>query len=115
MDHSLSNFENINYKTELELKVSLLEEENFELRGQITNKMLIIKQLKSNSKSYPITTDASTTTNTITTPARTYDKINSNNGNNNNNNNNDNNSISNNNCKNKHKGDNNSRTIRSEY
>ena len=115
MDHSLSNFENINYKTELELKVSLLEEENFELRGQITNKMLIIKQLKWNSKSYPITTDASTTTNTITTPARTYDKINSNNGNNNNNNNNDNNSVSNNNCKNKHKGDNNNRTIRSEY
>ena len=32
MDHLMSNFGNINYKTELEMKVSLLEWENFELR-----------------------------------------------------------------------------------
>ena len=31
MDHVMSNFGNINYKTELEMKVSLLEKENFEL------------------------------------------------------------------------------------
>ena len=34
--------------------------------------MLIIKHLKTNSKGNPFTTDASTTTNTITTPAQTY-------------------------------------------
>ena len=45
MDHVMSDFENNNYKTELEMKVSLLEKENFELRGQITDKLLIIKQL----------------------------------------------------------------------
>ena len=37
-----SNFGNINYKTELELKIFLLERENFELRGQLIDKMLII-------------------------------------------------------------------------
>ena len=45
MDHVMSNFENNNYKTELEMKVSLLEKEKFELRGQIPDKLLIIKQL----------------------------------------------------------------------
>ena len=39
------NFENNNYKAELEVKVSLLEKENFELRCQLTDKVLIIKQL----------------------------------------------------------------------
>ena len=91
---------NINYKTELELKVSLLEKENFELRDQLIDKMLIIKLLKTSSKSNPFPTDVSTTTNTITIPAQTNDKINSNNDINNNNNNNNNN-INNNNCKNK--------------
>lgn len=43
-----------------------------ELRGQLTDKMLIIKHLKTNSKSNLFTTDASTTTNTIITPAQTY-------------------------------------------
>ena len=96
----MSNFGSNNYKTELEVKVSLLEKENFELRGQLIDKLLIIKQLKTNLKSYPFTTDASTTTNTITTPAQIYDNINSNNDNNNNNNNNNsNNNINNNNCK----------------
>ena len=51
MDHVMSNFGNINYKTELEMKVSLLEKENFELRGQLIDKLLIIKQLKTGSKS----------------------------------------------------------------
>ena len=37
MDHVMANFGNINYKTELEMKVSLLEKENFELRGQLIN------------------------------------------------------------------------------
>ena len=46
----MSNFGNINYKTELEMKVSLLENENFELRGQLIDKLLIIKQLKTDSK-----------------------------------------------------------------
>ena len=55
MDQIMSNFGNINYKTELELKVSLLEKENFELKGQLIDKMLIIKQLKTNSKSYSFT------------------------------------------------------------
>ena len=32
MDHIMSNFGNINYKTKLEIKVSLLEKKNFELR-----------------------------------------------------------------------------------
>ena len=101
----MSNFENINYKTELELKVSLLEKKNFELRGQLIDKLLIIKQLKTNSKSNPFPTDVSTTTNTITTPAQTNDNINSNN--NNNNNNNSNNNINNNNCQNKNNDNNN--------
>ena len=92
MGHVMPNFGNINYKTELEVKVSLLEKENFELRGQLIDKLLIIKQLKTNSKSDPFPTDVSTTTNTITTPAQTNDDINSNNDNNNNNNHN---------CKNK--------------
>ena len=50
MDHLTSNFENINYKTELEVKVSLLEKENFELKGQLIDKLLIIKQLKTSQK-----------------------------------------------------------------
>ena len=33
------------------MKVSLLEKENFELRGQLIDKLLIIKQLKTDSKS----------------------------------------------------------------
>ena len=41
MDHVMSNFEN-NYKTELEVKVSLFKKKNFELRGQLTDKLLII-------------------------------------------------------------------------
>ena len=45
MDHVIANFGNNNYITELEVKVSLLEKENFELRGQLTDKLLIIKQL----------------------------------------------------------------------
>ena len=45
MKHVMSNFGNNNYKTELEVKISLLEKENFELRGQLTDKLLIIKQL----------------------------------------------------------------------
>ena len=69
MDHIMSNFGSINYKTELELKVSLLEKQNFELRDQLIAKILIIKQLKTNSKSYSFTADGSATTNTITTPA----------------------------------------------
>ena len=85
------------------MKVSLLEKENFELRGQLIDKLLIIKQLRTNSKSNPFPTDTSTTTNTITKPAQTNDNINSNNNNNNNNNknSNNNNNINNNNCKNK--------------
>ena len=97
----MSNFGNINYKTELEMKVSLLKKENFELRGQLINKLLIIKQLKTDSKSNPLPTDISTTTNTITKPAQTNDNINSNNNKNNNKNSNNNNNINNNNCKNK--------------
>ena len=42
MEHVISNFGNINYKTELEMKASLLEKENFELRGRLTDKLLII-------------------------------------------------------------------------
>ena len=33
MDNVMSNFGNINYKAELEMEVSLLEKENYELRG----------------------------------------------------------------------------------
>ena len=99
MDHVMSNFGNINYKAELEVKVALLEKEDFELRDQLIDKVLIIKQLKTNSKSNRFPADVSTTTNTITTPTQTNDKINSNNDNNSNNNNN--NNINNNNCKNK--------------
>ena len=103
MDHVMSNFGNINYKTELEMKVSLLEKENFELRGQLIDKLLIIKQLKTDSKSNPFLTNISTTTNTITKPVQTNDNINSNNNNKNNNNtdNNDNNNINNNSYKNR--------------
>ena len=68
---NMSNFGNINYKAELELKVFLLEMENFELGAQLIDKMLIIKQLKTNSKCNLFTTDASTTTNPITTPSKT--------------------------------------------
>ena len=96
MDHVMPNFGNINYKTELEMKVSLLEKENFELRGQLIDKLLIIKQLKTDSKSNPFLTNISTTTNTITKPVQTNDNINSNNDNNNNKKSNNNNN--NNNC-----------------
>ena len=109
MDHVISNFGNINYKTELEVKVSLLEKENFELRGQLIYKLLIIKQLKTNSKSNPFPNDVSTTSNTITKPAQTNDNINSNNNDNDNNNHNSNNNISNNNCKNKNNDNNNNK------
>ena len=94
MDHIMINFGNFTYKTELELNVPLLEKENFEPRGQLIGNMLIIKQLKTDSKSYPLTTDASATTNTINTPAQTYDNININNDNN---------------CKNKNKDNNNNK------
>ena len=107
MGHIMSNFGNINYETELELKVSLLEKKNVQVRGHLIDKMMITKQLKTYSKSYPFTTDASTTTSTITTPAQTYDNINSNNDNNYNDNNN--NSINKNNCKNKAKDNNNNK------
>ena len=46
----MSNFGNNYNKTEIELKVSLLEKENVELRGQLIYKLLIMKQLKTNSK-----------------------------------------------------------------
>ena len=46
MDHVMSNFGNINYKAELEVKVSLLETENFELRGQLMDKLLKINNQK---------------------------------------------------------------------
>ena len=93
----MSNFGHINYRTELEMKVSLLEKENFKLRGQLIDKLLIIKQLKTDSKSNPFLTNISTTTNTITKPVQTNDNINSNNDNNNNNKKNNNNN-NNNNC-----------------
>ena len=108
MDNVMSNFGNINYKTELEMKVSLLEKENFELRDQLTHKLLIIKQLKTDSKSNLFPTDVSTTTNTITKPAQTNDSINTNNNNNNRSNNN-NNKINNNNCKYKNNDNNNNK------
>ena len=38
----MSNFGNINYKTKLEVKGSLLEKDNFDLRGQLIDKLLII-------------------------------------------------------------------------
>ena len=108
MYHVMSNFGNISYKTELETKVSLFEKENFELRGQLVDILLIIKQLKTDSKSNPFPSDISTTTNRITKPAQTNDNINSiNNNNNNNNNNNDNNNNDNNNNKNKNNNNNN--------
>ena len=69
MDHVMSNFGNINHKTKLEMKDSLFEKENFELSGQLIDKLLIIKQLKTDSKSNPLPNDVSTTTNTITDPA----------------------------------------------
>ena len=53
-------------------KASLLKKENFEVTDRLIDKILIIKQLETNSKNYPFTTDASTVTNTITTPAQTY-------------------------------------------
>ena len=94
MDHVISNFENNNYKSELEVKVSLLEKQNFGLRVQLIDKMVI----KTNSKSYQFTTDAFRTTIKITTLVPTCDNINSNNDNNNNNSN-SNNNINSNNCK----------------
>ena len=60
------------------MKVSLLEKENFEQRGQLNDKLLIVKQLKTNLKSNPFNTDASTTRNRITQLAQTHDNINSN-------------------------------------
>ena len=105
IDHVMSNFGNIDHKTELEMKVSLLEKENFELGGQLIHKPLIIKQLKIDSKSNPFPTDISTTTNTTTKPTQTNDNINSNN--NNNKNNNSNNNINNNNHNNKNNDNNN--------
>ena len=77
----MSNFGNINYKTGLEMKVSLLEKENFELGGQLIDKLPIIKQLKTDSKINPLPTAFSITTNTSTTPAQTNGNINSNNSN----------------------------------
>ena len=103
----MSNFGNIDHKTELEMKVSLLEKENFELGGQLIDKPLIIKQLKIDSKSNPFPTDISTTTNTTTKPTQTNDNINSNN--NNNKNNNSNNNINNNNHNNKNNDNNNNK------
>ena len=100
----MSNFGNINYKTELEMKVSLFEKENFELRDQL----LIIKQLKTGSKIICSPADISTATNTITKAAQTNDSINSDN-NNTNKNNNSNNNINNNNCKNKNNDNNNNK------
>ena len=38
----MSNFGNINYKNKLEVKVSLLEKDNFDLRGELIDKLLII-------------------------------------------------------------------------
>ena len=76
--------------------------------SQLIDKLLIIKQLKTDSKSNPFPTDVSTTTNTITKPAQTNDNINSNYDNNNKNNNNNNN-INNNNCKNKNNDNNNNK------
>ena len=111
----MSNFGNIIYKTKLETKASLLEKENFELRSQLIDRLLIIKQLKTDSKSNPFPTDISTTTNTITKPAETNDNINSDNNNNNNNNNNKNNNSynnNNNNRKNKNNGNNNDKNIK---
>ena len=109
MDHVMYNFGNINYKTKLEVKVSLMERENFELKGQLIDKMLAIKQLKTNSKSNPLPPDVSTATNPITTPAQTRDNINSNDDNISNSNNNNNNSINNNDCKNMNNGNNNNK------
>ena len=80
---------------------------NIGLRSQLIDKLLIIKQLKTDSKSNPFPTDISTTTNTITKPAQTNDNINSNNNNNNNNNKNNNNNNDNNNCKSKNNENNN--------
>ena len=84
MYHVMSNFGNINYKTELEMKVSLLEKENCELRDQLIDKLLIIKQLKTNSISNLFPIDVSTAINMIYTAAQINDNINSNNDNNNN-------------------------------
>ena len=101
MDHVMPNLGNINYKPELEMKVSLL---GIIFVRFLIDKLLIIKKLKTDSKSNLFPTDVSTTTNTITTPAQTNDNVNSNNDNNNKNNindshcknkNNDNNSIKN--------------------
>ena len=43
MDHVMSNFGTIDYKNQLEVKVSLLKKENFELSGQLIDKLLITK------------------------------------------------------------------------
>ena len=94
MEHVISNFENSNCKSELEVKMSLLEKQNFGLRVQLIDKMVI----KTNSKSYQFTTDAFRTRIKITTLVPTYNNINSNNDNNNNNSI-SNNNINSNNCK----------------
>ena len=62
MDHVMSSFGNINYKSEFPMKVSLLKKENLKLRGQLIDKLLITKQLKTNSKNNLFATDVSTTT-----------------------------------------------------
>ena len=100
----MSDFENINYKIELEVQVYLLEKENFELRGQLIDKLLLMKQLKTNSKCNTFTAGASTT---ITSSVQTNNKINSDNNNNTSNSNK--NNTSNNNCKNKNNNSNNSK------
>ena len=90
------------------MKVSLLEKENFELRGPVIDKMLIIIQSKTDSKSDPFPTDISTTTSTNAKPAQTNDNINSN-SNNNNKKSKNNNKINNNICKNKSNNNNNNK------
>ena len=90
------------------MKVSLLEKENFELRGPVIDKMLIIIQSKTDSKSDPFPTDISTTTSTNAKPAQTDDNINSN-SNNNNKKSKNNNKINNSICKNKSNNNNNNK------
>ena len=99
MDHVMSNFGSIKYEAKLAVKVSLLETENFELRCQLVDKLLMIKQSKTQIQENLFPTNVSTTTNKVITSAQTNDNIDSNNDNNNN--------ISNNNCKKKNNGNNN--------
>ena len=67
MDRVRSNFGNRNFKIELEVKVSLMEKESFQLRRQLFDKLLIIKQLRTNSKINSFPSYVSTTINPITT------------------------------------------------